>query len=55
MGLTNELFYVSAAKADVSIDKGREGLIVWNRKGRVLKKKKVPKVSFLLLPNIFPI
>jgi len=43
-GLTGELFWVSAARAGVLIDKGREGTVSveadGNRRGEVLKKKK---------------
>ena len=43
-GLTGEPFWVSAARAGVLIDKGREGTFGVeadeNRRGRVLKKKK---------------
>ena len=43
-GLTGEPFWVSAARAGVLIDKGREGTVSveadGNRRGRVLKKKK---------------
>ena len=43
-GLTGEPFWVSAARAGVLIDKGREGTVGveagGNGRGRVLKKKK---------------
>ena len=43
-GLTGEPFWVSAARAGVLIDKGREGTVSveadGSRRGRVLKKKK---------------
>ena len=46
-GLRDEVFWVSAAKAGVLIDKGRaEKVFSGDRKGRFLKKKKILIVSF---------
>ena len=57
-GLTDEPVWVSAARAGILIDKGREITFIMetdgNRRGRVLKKK-VPNVIFRLCPYFFSI
>ena len=45
-GLTGKPFWVSAAKASVSNDRGRVGRLMGDRKGRDSEKKKFPNVSF---------
>ena len=52
VGLTDEAFWLSTAKAGVLTNKGWEGSFIFSveadedRKGRVLKKKKIQNVSF---------
>ena len=53
VGLTDEAFWLSTAKAGVLTNKGWEGSFIFSveadedRKGRVLKKKKIQNVSFI--------